>query len=82
LTWFPPSITTGAKGEARSVAFGFLFDIAHAIGKADARSFFAKMGLKELIERLSAGPVHFAYKGWACGDIFPESRPTPDEEFT
>jgi PAS domain S-box-containing protein len=67
--------------EARTVAFGFLFDIAHAIGKADARSFFSKMGLKEPIEKLSAGPVHFAYTGWAYVDIFPESHPTPDEDY-
>ncbi|MBW1783193.1 MAG: PAS domain S-box protein, partial [Deltaproteobacteria bacterium] len=67
--------------EARTVAFGFLFDIAHSIGKADAKSFFSKMGLKDPIEKLSAGPIHFAYTGWAYVDIFPESHPTPDENY-
>jgi len=28
--------------EARALSFNFLFDIAHSIGKADARSFFLK----------------------------------------
>lgn len=67
--------------EARTVAFGFLFDMAHAIGKADARSFYAKMGVSDPIDRLSAGPIHFAHTGWAFVKIFPESHPTPDENY-
>lgn len=67
--------------EALNVARNLLFDIAHAIGKADARNFHIKMNLKDPIEKLSAGPVHFAHSGWAFVDIFPESRPTPDEDF-
>lgn len=67
--------------EARTVAFGFLFDMAHAIGKADARSFYAKMGVSDPIEKLSAGPIHFAHTGWAFVKIFPESHPTPDENY-
>ena len=51
--------------EARSVANNLLFDLAHAIGKADARSFHEKMGVADPIERLSAGPIHFAFSGWA-----------------
>lgn len=67
--------------EATNVARSFLFDIAHTIGKMDARCFHKKMGLKDPVERLSAGPIHFAYTGWASVDIFPESRPSPDEDF-
>ncbi len=67
--------------EARSVANNLLFDLAHAIGKADARSFHEKMGVADPIERLSAGPVHFAFSGWAFVHIFPESRPTPDDDY-
>ncbi len=67
--------------EARSVANNLLFDFAHAIGKADARSFHQKMGVVDPIERLSAGPVHFAFSGWAFVHIFPESRPSPDEDY-
>ncbi len=67
--------------EALNVARSLLFDIAHAIGKADAKNFHKKMKLKNPIEKLSAGPIHFSHTGWAFVDIFPESNPTPDENF-
>lgn len=67
--------------EARNVAGNLLFDLAHALGKADARSFQKKMGVRDPIENLSAGPVHFAFSGWAFVDISAESRPSPDENY-
>lgn len=67
--------------QARSVAYNLLFDLAHSIGKADAKAFHSKTGVTEPIEKLSAGPVHFAYTGWALVKIFPESNPTPDENY-
>ncbi|MFH2010998.1 MAG: response regulator [bacterium] len=67
--------------EARSVASGFLFDVAHALGKADAAAFHTRMGVVDPLEKLSAGPVHFAYAGWGLVDIHPESAPSPDEHF-
>ncbi len=71
------------RGEkaARNVAFSLLYDFAHAIGKADARSFFAKMNVRDPIEKLSAGPIHFAHTGWAYVKILPQSNPTADENF-
>jgi PAS domain S-box-containing protein len=69
------------EDEARSVASNLLFDTAHAIGKADARAFHEKMGVSDPIERLSAGPIHFAFSGWAFVDILPDSRPSPDESY-
>jgi len=69
------------KEEAINVARNFLFDIAHAIGKQDAKNFHKKLKLKDPIEKLSAGPVHFSHSGWAFVNIFPESKPTPDENF-
>jgi len=67
--------------EARSVASNLLFDLAHAIGKADAKVFHERMRVTDPIEKLSAGPVHFSFAGWAYVDILPESRPSPDEDF-
>ena len=67
--------------EALAVARSMLFDIAHAIGASDARNFHSRMSLEDPIEKLSAGPVHFAYSGWAFVDISAESRPSPDENF-
>jgi len=67
--------------QASAVARSLLFDVAHALGKSDARNFHARMNLTDPIERLSAGPIHFAYAGWAFVDISAESQPTPDEDF-
>jgi PAS domain S-box-containing protein len=67
--------------KALNVARSLLFDIAHAIGKADARDFHKKMNLTDPVEKLSAGPIHFAHSGWAFVDIFPESKPSPDENY-
>ena len=67
--------------EAAAVAHALLFDVAHAMGLADARAFADRMHLQDPIARLSAGPVHFAHAGWAFVDILPESSPSPDAEF-
>ena len=67
--------------KASEIARSLLFDVAHAIGKMDARNFHQKMGVQNPIEKLSAGPIHFSHTGWAFVDIFPESKPTPDENY-
>ena len=72
-----------SRGETEATTIGknFLFDIGHVLGLEDAKRFHKKMKLKEPIEKLSAGPVHFAYAGWASVEILPESSPTPNEDF-
>lgn len=67
--------------KARNVARNLLFDLAHAIGKADAKHFHSQMGVQTPLEKLSAGPVHFAHIGWATVDIIEESQPSSDENF-
>lgn len=67
--------------EALAIGRGFLFDIAHTIGLHDARTMHAKLGARDPLEKLSGGPVHFAYTGWALVDIKAESTPTPDDGF-
>ena len=69
------------KDEAFNIARQLLFDIAHAIGKQDAKKFSKKLNLKDPVEKLSAGPVHFSHAGWAFVDILPESKPAPDESY-
>lgn len=69
------------KPEAIKVGRNLLFDLAHLIGIEDARNFHTKMKLRDSMAKLSAGPVHFAYMGWAFVDILPESNPSPDENF-
>ncbi len=69
--------------EEKAVRIGnnFLYDIGQVLGKKDAKSFHTEMGLFEPLQKLSAGPVHFAYTGWANVEILPESNPTPDDDF-
>ena len=59
----------------------FLYILARAIGKADAKHFVTEQGVKDPIAKLAAGPISFNYSGWAFVDIFPESKPTPDENY-
>ncbi len=66
---------------ASEMARTLLFDVAHTIGKMDARNFHQRMGLRDPIEKLSTGPIHFSYTGWAFVDISAESKPTPDENY-
>ena len=71
----------GGDAEALGVVHSLLFDVAHAMGLADAESFAKRMNLSDPIARLSAGPLHFAHAGWAFVDIFAESRPRPDSDY-
>ena len=71
----------GREGEADEFARSILFDLAHAMGKSDARRFAAEMDLRDPIARLSAGPVHFAFSGWASVAIHAASRPVPNDEY-
>jgi two-component sensor histidine kinase len=71
------------KGEEEAFTIGrnFLFDISHVIGLEDAGKFHKSMGLNDPISKLSAGPVHFAYTGWAKVEVMPESNPSPDDNY-
>lgn len=70
------------RGEAEALIIGknFLFDISHVIGIEDARSFHEKMKITDPLSKLAAGPVHFAYSGWASVDIL-EGNPLPGDSF-
>lgn len=67
--------------EAFGIGRNFLFDIAHALGINDAKAFHSQMNVTDPLSKLSAGPIHFAYTGWAFVDILPESHPTPDDDY-
>ena len=71
----------GREAEADAFARNLLFDLAHALGKSDARNFHTKMALVDPAARLSAGPVHFSHTGWAFVDISPLAAPAPDESY-
>lgn len=72
---------SAAEPEALRAASQLLFDMAKAIGISDANDFHERTGVTDPIRRLSAGPIHFAYSGWAYVDIDERSNPVPDENF-
>ncbi|MBL6991452.1 MAG: response regulator [Bacteriovoracaceae bacterium] len=63
------------------VAQELLFDISHIIGFNDAANFHKKMKVDDPITKLSTGPIHLAYTGWAKVEILPESKPVPNEDY-
>jgi len=67
--------------EAISIGNNFLYDNSKVIGKKDAVAFHKILKLKEPIEKLSAGPVHFAFTGWANVEISPDSNPVPGDDY-
>lgn len=67
--------------EALSIGKNILFDLAHLLGVEDSKNFSKLMGLTNPVEMLSAGPVHFAYTGWAQVKLMEGSNPTPDKNF-
>ncbi|MFN5417008.1 MAG: histidine kinase dimerization/phosphoacceptor domain -containing protein [Flavobacteriia bacterium] len=78
---FEQNFPDKSKEEIFTITKDFLFDIGHVIGIQDAKKFHFKMNLNDPLSKLSAGPIHFAYAGWASVDILPESNPSPDENF-
>jgi len=71
------------RGEEKAlqVANSLLFDIAHAIGRADARTFRQKMNIDDPMELLGLGPVHFAHSGWGRVVVHPDSAPSADQDY-
>jgi signal transduction histidine kinase/DNA-binding NarL/FixJ family response regulator len=70
-----------SETEAFNIGRDFLFDISHTLGMNDAKAFHVRMNMTDPLSKLSAGPLHFAYTGWAFVDILPESHPTPDDDY-
>ncbi len=58
-----------------------IYNFGRACGIQDAKMFHERLGLTDPAMKLAAGPVHFAHVGWAFVDIFPESAPSPDENY-
>lgn len=59
----------------------FVYNTAREIGRNDSRTFAERLQLKEPIDRLSSGPVHFAHAGWALVEILDDAAPAPDASF-
>jgi predicted hydrocarbon binding protein len=80
------SLTTGFLETMRDLigedeALKFWYRMARIIGRDDARSVCERGELTDPLARLSTGPVHFAYTGWARVEIDEASRPASDETY-
>ncbi len=70
---------SGKMGE--EAANNFLYILAQSIGREDAKHFAKTQKVSDPIAKLAAGPIHFSFSGWAFVDIFPESKPSSDENY-
>jgi uncharacterized protein len=70
---------TGVYGEKG--AEQILYKLGKSLGAVEGTTFHKRFGLTEPIEKLAAGPVYFAYSGWAFVEILPSSAPSPDEDY-
>lgn len=66
---------------AEEAADKFLYIMAKSIGNEDAKYFCQRQNVTDPIAKLAAGPISFNYSGWAFVDIFPESKPSPDDNY-
>jgi predicted hydrocarbon binding protein len=58
-----------------------IYEVAKDFGKRDAHEYIQMMNVTDPIQKLSAGPVQFSYRGFAHVKIFPISNPKPDESY-
>ena len=80
------SLTTGFLEVMRDVigeeeALKFWYRMAHVIGRDDAAAFCKARGLTDGPSRLSTGPIHFAFSGWARVEIDDRSAPASDDTY-
>lgn len=67
--------------DASSISRQILYNIGHAIGKKDAEYYGRLLNLRTPMEQFSAGPLHFAYTGWAIVKILDESTISIDDQY-
>jgi hypothetical protein len=77
LSWFERM--TAAFGE--EAAREFIYNTAREIGNSDSVAFAERMKVPPGVERLAAGPIHFAHAVWAFVDILPDSAPATDDSY-
>ena len=77
LSWFDALAETFGAETARE----FIYNTAREIGRSDAADFCKRLGVTDGVERLSAGPVHFAHAGWAIVDLLPDCVPAMDANY-
>jgi len=58
-----------------------LYKFGQSLGASEAKMFHERFKLTVPIERLAAGPIYFAYTGWAFVEILPASNPEESEDY-
>ena len=58
-----------------------LYKLGKSLGAIEAKTFHKHFGLTNPLEKLAAGPVYFAYSGWAFVEILPSSAPQSNEDY-
>ena len=56
-----------------------IYNIGKACGMHDAKVYIKAMNVTDPMDKLSAGPIQFSYRGFAFVNLFPECRPSADE---
>lgn len=71
----------GHSKHANEVGLSLMFDITHSAGMGDAKKFHQIMQLNDPLEKLSVGPIYFAYTGLARVVIHANSNPVDNDDF-
>jgi len=66
---------------SNEVGLSLMFDLAHAAGTVDAKKFHQIMHLSDSLEKLSVGPIYYAYTGFARVVIHANSNPVNNDDF-
>ncbi len=66
---------------AEDAVDNLLYIMAKSIGKEDAKHFASVQKVADPVSKLAAGPISFNYSGWAFVNIFPESKPSQDDNY-
>ena len=77
LSWFDAMDRAFGAETARE----FIYNTAREIGRSDSLDFARRMNVTSGVEKLAAGPIHFAHSGWAFVDILPDSAPATDASY-
>jgi hypothetical protein len=77
LSWFERMAAAFGEEAARD----FIYNTAREIGHSDSEAFATRMHVRVGVERLAAGPIHFAHAGWALVDILADSAPATDDTY-
>lgn len=80
------SLTSGFLEVMRDVigeeeALKFWYRLARVIGRDDSKTFCEERKLTDPTAKLSTGPIHFAFAGWARVEIDDRSRPATDDSY-